>query len=138
MNYKEIAKKTIGHLYQSHNSIRQSGIDTSLVALAELRVSQINGCAYCCHFHSGELRDMGIVQDLLDKLPGWKHSMIFNRKQVLTLKLAESISLLDNNTEVILEDMKNDFTEKEVVELTASIALMNALNRLRISLGDKV
>jgi AhpD family alkylhydroperoxidase len=138
MDYKEIAKKTIGHLYLSHDSIRQSGIDISFVALAELRVSQINGCAYCCRFHSGELRDMGIGQDLLDKLPGWKHSIVFNRKQILTLKLAESISLLDNNTEVIFEDMKNDFNEKEIVELTASIALMNALNRLRISLGDKV
>lgn len=51
MNYKEIAKETIRNLYRAHNSIRKSGIDEKLIALVELRVSQINGCAYCCSYH---------------------------------------------------------------------------------------
>ncbi|WP_228437699.1 carboxymuconolactone decarboxylase family protein [Chryseobacterium sp. 7] len=44
MNYKDIAKETIGNLYKAHHSIRKSGIDEKLIALVELRVSQINGC----------------------------------------------------------------------------------------------
>ncbi|MGY0036337.1 carboxymuconolactone decarboxylase family protein [Pedobacter sp. NJ-S-72] len=62
MNYQEISKETIGYLYKSHQSIRKSEIDIHLIALAELYVSQINGCAYCCSFHSGELRELGIKQ----------------------------------------------------------------------------
>ena len=81
MDYKEIAKKTIGCLYQSHTSIRQSGIDNKLVALAELRTSQLNGCAYCCSFHAEELRKMGIDQKLIDTIPGHKHSFSFDIKQ---------------------------------------------------------
>ncbi|WP_336703442.1 carboxymuconolactone decarboxylase family protein [Chryseobacterium indologenes] len=60
MNYKEIAKETIGNLYKAHHSIRKSGIDEKLIALVELRVSQINGCAYCCSYHAKELSDFGL------------------------------------------------------------------------------
>ncbi|SEP11128.1 carboxymuconolactone decarboxylase family protein [Niastella yeongjuensis] len=56
MDFKKISGEVIDFLYQSHSSIRQSGLDNSLIVLAELRVSQINGCAYCCRFHANELR----------------------------------------------------------------------------------
>ena len=69
VEYKEVSKKTIGHLYSAHSSIRSSDLDPKLIALAELYVSQINGCAYCCAFHSKELRDFGIAQEVIDQIP---------------------------------------------------------------------
>ncbi len=65
MNYKEIAKETIGHLYKVHTSIRKSGIDEKLIALVELRISQINGCAYCCIYHAKELSNFGFERDII-------------------------------------------------------------------------
>ncbi len=59
VDYKSISKDVIGHLYKAHHAIRVSEIDETLVALAELRVAQLVGCAYCCAFHSGELRQVG-------------------------------------------------------------------------------
>ena len=137
MDYKAISKDTIGFLYQSHASIRKSGLDNKLVALAELRVSQLNGCAYCCSFHNNELREMGLTQQVLDKLPGWKHSKAFDQQQQLVLQWAEAITLMQDNLHALREQLEQQFTPKEVVELTASISLMNALNRLRITLGEK-
>ncbi len=137
MDYKEIAKKTIGCLYQSHTSIRQSGIDNKLVALAELRTSQLNGCAYCCSFHAEELRKMGIDQKLIDTIPGHKHSFSFDIKQELVLKWADAITVLSDEVNIIKQEMEHHFSQRELVELTASISLMNTLNRLRITLGDK-
>ncbi|SHF64539.1 carboxymuconolactone decarboxylase family protein [Pedobacter caeni] len=137
MDYKEISKKTIGYLYQSHASIRQSDLDNRLIALAELRTSQMNGCAYCCSFHSNELREMGIPQSLIDQIPGYKHSDAFDEKQLLVLRWTDAITFLSDETEEIKPELESRFTEKELVELTASISLMNALNRLRITLGDK-
>ncbi|RBL92461.1 carboxymuconolactone decarboxylase family protein [Chitinophaga flava] len=137
MDYKTISKETIGFLYQSHASIRKSGLDNKLIALAELRVSQLNGCAYCCSFHSNELRQMGINQDILDKLPGWKHSKAFDPVQELVLLWAEAVTLMQDDLQRIREKLGQHFSEKEVVDLTASISLMNALNRLRITLGEK-
>lgn len=137
MDYKEIAKETIGFLYQSHLSIRQSGIDNKLVALAELRTSQLNGCAYCCSFHSEELRKMGVEQKLIDLIPGYKHSASFDTKQDLVLRWTDAITLISENIDDIKQEMEEYFSQRELVELTASISLMNALNRLRVTLGDK-
>ena len=137
MDYKTISKETIGFLYQSHASIRKSGLDNRLIALAELRVSQLNGCAYCCIFHSSELREMGINQDLLDRMPGWKHSGMFDPQQLLVLQWTEAVTLLQDNLEVLRATLDLHFTAKEVVDLTTSISLMNALNRIRITLGEK-
>jgi len=137
MDYKEIAKETIGCLYQSHSSIRQSGIDNKLVALAELRTSQLNSCAYCCSFHSEELRKMGISQKLIDKIPGYKHSVAFETKQELVLKWTDAVTFISEDIDDIKHEMEQHFSTRELVELTASISLMNALNRLRITLGDK-
>ncbi|AMW80795.1 carboxymuconolactone decarboxylase (plasmid) [Acinetobacter sp. TGL-Y2] len=137
MDYQEISKKTIGHLYSAHTSIRASSIEPEFIALAELYVSQINGCAYCCNFHSKELRDIGIAQDIIDKIPGYKHSNAFSNKQKIVLEFAKAITFLSEDIETIRKNLTNFFSEKEIVELTASISLMGTLNRLRIALGDK-
>lgn len=137
MDYKEISQKTIGHLYSAHSSIRASSIAPELIALAELYVSQVNGCAYCCAFHSKELRDIGVAQEIIDKIPGYKHSNAFSDKQKIVLEYARAITFLSDEIATIRSNLTHFFNEKEVVELTASISLMGALNRLRIALGDK-
>ncbi|MGH1518033.1 carboxymuconolactone decarboxylase family protein [Chryseobacterium sp. JK1] len=137
MNYKEIAKETIGNLYRAHNSIRKSGIDQKLIALVELRVSQINGCAYCCSYHAKELSDFGFEQDVINRLPGWNHTNVFNNQQKLVLEWAEAVIFNKDNWQDIKAKLKEQFSEREIVELTASITLMNTLNTLRITLADK-
>ncbi|MDR6464659.1 carboxymuconolactone decarboxylase family protein [Chryseobacterium sediminis] len=137
MNYKEIAKETIGNLYKAHNSIRKSGIDEKLIALVELRVSQINGCAYCCSYHAKELSDFGFEQDVINRLPGWKHTNAFDDQQKLVLEWAEAIIYNKDDWQNIKSKLIEQFTEREFVELTASITLMNTLNTLRITLAEK-
>lgn len=137
MNYKEISKETIGHLYKAHTSIRKSGIDEKLIALAELRVSQINGCAYCCSYHAKELLDFGFEQDVINRLPGWRHTKVFDSRQKLVLSWAEAILNTNDDWHETKEKLSSHFTEREIVELTASITLMSALNKLRITLAEE-
>ncbi|SMO70865.1 alkylhydroperoxidase AhpD family core domain-containing protein [Chryseobacterium rhizoplanae] len=137
MNYKEIAKETIGNLYKAHNSIRKSGIDQKLIALVELRVSQINGCAYCCSYHAKELSDFGFEQDVINRLPGWKHTNAFDAQQKLVLEWAEAVIYSKDNWHDTKTKLIEQFTEREIVELTASITLMNTLNKLRITLAEE-
>lgn len=137
MNYKEIAKETIGNLYKAHNSIRKSGIDEKLIALVELRVSQINSCAYCCSYHAKELSDFGFEQDIINRLPGWKHTNAFNDQQKLVLEWAEALIYSKDEWQAAKAKLTEQFTEREIVELTVSITLMNTLNKLRITLAEK-
>lgn len=137
MNYKETAKETIGNLYKAHTSIRKSGIDEKLIALAELRVSQINGCAYCCSYHAKELLNFGFEQDTVNQLPGWQHTTAFDTKQKLVLEWAEAITYNNYVWQQIKEKLQQHFTEREIVELTSSITLMSTLNKLRITLAEE-
>lgn len=137
MDYKKLSKENIGLLYKAHASMRQSGLDSKLIALAELKTSQLNGCAYCCSFHAEELRAMGIDQKLIDQIPGYKHSDSFSRTQYAVLQWAETLTLLKQDPTPGLDHLKALFDDKQIVDLTASISLMNALNRLRISLGNE-
>lgn len=137
MDYKKISERTVGHLYSAHQAIRSSELSNEIIALVELYVSQVNGCAYCCSFHANELRNMGISQNLIDRIPGFKHSNQFSKEQFLALEWAEAVTLLSGDLDYLKEKLQQHFSETQIVELTASISLMNALNRLRISLGDK-
>lgn len=64
MNYTEISKEAFNSLYQTRVNFNSS-LNPAIRILAELRVSQINGCAYCCHLHSDEARKLGVSQEKL-------------------------------------------------------------------------
>ncbi|WFQ78617.1 hypothetical protein PXH59_13020 [Xenorhabdus sp. SF857] len=75
----------------------------------------------------------------MDKLPAWFNSNIYSPKEKLALEWCEALTT--NPRQSILDKIKERldavFTEKEIVDLTATIALMSALNRMAVSLGDR-
>lgn len=137
MNYANISKDTIGHLYKCHASLQKSELDARLRVLVELRTSQINGCAFCCGLHAEEARRLGIEQVKLDKLPGWRLSSVFDAREQLALGWTEAVTRMQGEETALLPRMKETFSEREVVDLTVAVSLMNALNRIAISLGDQ-
>ena len=77
-------------------------IDKQLKCLIELRVSQINGCAYCVDLHSQEARNAGELQQRLDCLPVWRECSLFNDSEMAALQWAESVTNI--STETGIED----------------------------------
>ncbi|MBI6549356.1 carboxymuconolactone decarboxylase family protein [Xenorhabdus lircayensis] len=140
MNYAKVSPRIINPLYKSYEEIHASELDQALILLVETRVSQINGCAYCCHLHAEEGRNNhGIEQVKLDKLPAWFNSNIYSPKEKLALEWCEALTTnpKQSTLDKIKEHLDAVFTEKEIVDLTAAISLMNALNRMAVSLGDR-
>jgi len=136
MKYAEISKDTFDFLYKSRTSLNNSPLSVAVRVLAELRVSQINGCAYCCRLHLHEARKIGIHQEKLDTLAAWHTSSSFTEEERAVLQWSESVTYLDKDVEKAKESLLKIYSEKQIVDLTASIAIMNALNRIAISLGD--
>jgi AhpD family alkylhydroperoxidase len=134
MNYAEISKKTISLLEQCSMSLSDSPLDKSLRALVELRVSQINGCAYCCGLHSKQARQLNISQEKLDALPAWHASKLFTDQERAALQWSESVNQIDLDLEEPREHLFRYFTERQIVDLTCCIAIMNAWNRIAICL----
>jgi AhpD family alkylhydroperoxidase len=137
MNYAEISKETIGLLYQCRTSLNKSPLSASIRILAELRVSQINGCAYCCELHTREARHLGVQQDTLDVLPVWRNAPgSFTDEERVVLEWVESVTCLDNDLDVVRDHLLQFYSEREIVDLTTCIGIMNALNRIALSLRE--
>lgn len=109
-------------------------IEHPLIHLIKLRVSQINGCAFCQHMHTNEARKDGEKQARLDVLPAWKEVPVFSAREVAALNWAEKLTLLAAN-DIHDEDfaaVREQFSEEEVVNLTAAIVAINAWNRIAV------
>jgi AhpD family alkylhydroperoxidase len=125
--------KALGAVY---GYVVQSGLDTRLVDLVFLRISQINGCAYCLDMHTRALIKEGVSVQKLALLQAWREAgKVFDMRERAALGWAESVTQVAQ-TGVPDDDFKaasEVFGEKELVDLTIAIGLMNAYNRLAIS-----
>jgi AhpD family alkylhydroperoxidase len=125
--------KALGGVY---GYVSQSGLDVRLVDLVYLRVSQINGCAYCLDMHTRDLIKKGVSIEKLALLQAWREAgALFDTREHAALAWAESVTEVAR-TGVPDEDFQavaSVFSEKELVDLTFAIGLMNTYNRLAIS-----
>lgn len=55
--YYELSPAVYNALVQAKTALENSTLDTTLMELVYLRVSQINGCAFCLEMHSKALRN---------------------------------------------------------------------------------
>ena len=72
VDYVELNQQALAAMLSVKEHI--SSIDKQLQALVEIRVSQINGCAYCVDMHRNQAHQLGVAQQLLDCLPVWRES----------------------------------------------------------------
>ena len=125
--------KALGGVYVA---IQKSGLPKQLVDLAYLRVSQINGCAYCVDMHSRDLLKSGLAVDKLVLLPVWREAgELFSKRERAALAFAETVTRVaeTNVPDADFEAAAAEFSGKELVDLTYAIGLMNAFNRLAIT-----
>jgi AhpD family alkylhydroperoxidase len=126
--------RALGGVYQYVAS--KSGLPSALVDLVYLRVSQINGCAFCIAAHSKDLLTKGATLDKLLLLTAWRETPeVYDARERAALAWAESVTLV-SETGVPDEEFQRataQFTSKELVDLTVAVGLINAYNRLAIS-----
>jgi AhpD family alkylhydroperoxidase len=115
-------------------AIENSGLEHNLIELVKLRASQINGCAFCIHMHTTDLRAHGESEMRLYMLNAWRESPLYSDRERAALAWTESLTLLaatgapDSDYELL----KSKFTEGEQVNLTMLIGAINVWNRLQV------
>ncbi len=125
--------KAFGSVY---GYIMQSGLDEVLVELVYLRVSQINGCAYCLDMHTRDLVKNGVKIEKLALVQAWHEAGgLFSERERSALAWAESVTRVADThvPDEVFQAAAAVFSEKELADLTMAISLMNAFNRLAIS-----
>lgn len=136
MDYKAVSPggyKALGTVY---GYLSQSGLDAALVELVYLRVSQINGCAFCIDMHTRDLRKRGVAVEKIVLVQVWREAAnLFSDKEKAALAWAESVTNVAHTgvPDAAFQAASGALSEKELVDLTIAIGLMNAFNRLAIS-----
>jgi AhpD family alkylhydroperoxidase len=108
--------------------------DPKLLTLVKVRVSQMNGCAYCLHLHRHEGLKLGETEDRLLLLDAWHESQLYTPRERAALAWAESLTRIAKThaPDAAYEEARSVFSEDELLALSIGIAMINAWNRLAI------
>lgn len=111
-----------------------ASLDPSLIHLINVRVSQINGCVFCLRMHNEEARRDGEQQSRLDVLSAWREASEFSARERSALGWAEVLTDISHKpvSDQVYREISDNFTEAELVNLTAVILQINSWNRMAI------
>jgi len=126
------AAKLMAHL---NAYLKKSSIEMSLRHLVLLRVSQINGCAYCVDLHTSEALRDGEDGQRLHCLVAWHETSLYSPRECAALAYAESVTRIIEShvSDDDYEKAAQQFSDLELVDLTLMVSAMNAWNRMAIS-----
>jgi len=136
LDYDQIAPAGVKALGGVYGYVIQSGLPAALVELAYLRISQINNCAYCLDMHTRDLLKKGEEIEKLALVQAWREAgNIFDPRERAALAWAETVTRVaeTNVPDDAYQAARAAFDERELVDLTIAISLMNAYNRMAIS-----
>ena len=134
IKYNEINPRAVNVLASIDKHF--TAIDRRLRALVELRVSQINGCVYCIDMHSRQAREEGESQQRLDCLVAWEECPFFSEAERAAFAWAEALTHVSKThaPDRVYEILCRHYPEREIVDLTLIISVMNAWNRISIGM----
>ena len=116
--------------------IQRCGLPPLLIELVKMRASQINGCAFCLDMHSKDARKRGETEQRLYLLSGWHESPLYTPAERAALAWTEALTLVSQThaPDADYEALRPHFSEKEIVDLTILIGMINLWNRLAIGM----
>lgn len=136
LDYNKIAPAGVKALGGVYGYVTQSSLSPVLIDLVYLRISQINNCAYCLDMHTRDLLKKGVKVEKLALLQAWAESGdLFDVRERAALAWAETVTrVADTNVpDAAYQAARTVLEERELVDLTIAIGLMNTYNRLAIS-----
>ncbi len=125
--------KAFGNVYVT---VMKGSLPKDLIDLVYLRVSQINGCAFCIDMHTRDLLKSGQPVEKLALLQVWHDAgKVFTARERVALEWAESVTCVASTgiPDDVYEAAASEFTDSELAELTYAIGLMNAFNRFGVA-----
>ena len=116
----------------------ETGLEPVLLDLVRLLASRMNGCEYCIHLHSTELRKLNEPEERIAGVVEWRDSSAYTQRERAALAWAEAVTNIQEGhaPDAAYALVREHFSEVETVNLTLVITTINAWNRLAISLGD--
>lgn len=117
-----------------------STVEPIIKELIKIRVSQINGCAYCLNMHTIDALKIGETSQRIYLLNAWWETELFTEKEKAALNLAEHLTMISSEgaPEIVIDEALMHFSEKEFVDLVLMITQINTWNRINIAVHNDI
>ena len=115
------------------DAVDHATLEESVTELVKIRVSQVNGCAYCLQLHLNIARRVGVPEAKLGLVAVWPEtSGVFTPRETAALAWAEQLARMPVSPvpETAWPALRAHFSEHEATDLTVAIANISAWNRL--------
>jgi AhpD family alkylhydroperoxidase len=135
LSYAKAAPAAYRAMAALERYVKECGLELPLIELVKIRVSQINGCAYCLDMHTQDARAEGESEKRIYTLPAWRETPFFSEREQAALAWAEAVTLVSEThvPDDVYEQARAQFSEEELVNLTMVVVAINGWNRLSIS-----
>ena len=127
--------KFIKHLNSAARVALNAGVPLATLELVELRVSQINGCAYCVDMHSKDLAHHGESTVRINLVATWREATVYTEEERAALALAEASTRIADSAGVpddVWQNAAKHYDEEQLGALIAAIAGINTWNRINV------
>lgn len=141
MSVREVAPEAYKAVFGLQKYVNSSHLGKHLIALVDIRASQINRCAWCLDMHVEEARQAGASQRQLDLVAAWQEAgELFSERERAALAFTEQVTLIseDGVSDEVWARVRAAFSEQEVVELLMTIATINVWNRLNVTIRTEL
>jgi AhpD family alkylhydroperoxidase len=138
--YATLAPKPFKGLLALSALVQDGLLGRKLVDLVFLRVSQINGCAFCIDMHWRDLMAHDEEPRRLNCVAGWREAPFFDARERAALHWAELVTGIPHRdpSDAEFAALRAHFSDAEIAELSFAIVVINAWNRLNVSLRTPV
>lgn len=138
--YYTLAPKAFESLLALSNAVQEGLLGRKLTDLVFLRVSQINGCAFCIDMHWRDLIAQQEDPRRLNCVAGWREAPFFDARERAALHWAELVTAIPHRdpSDEEFEALRAHFSDAEIAELGFAIVVINAWNRLNVSFRNPV
>ena len=135
LDYMSVAPEALKGMIELEKFLHQSGLERTLYELVKTRASQINGCAYCIDMHTKDARKAGETEQRLYALSAWREAPFYTERERAALAYTEALTLISENeiSDLLYENTRKNFNEKDLISLTMAIIAINGWNRLALS-----
>jgi AhpD family alkylhydroperoxidase len=117
-------------------AVSGSTLPHTIQELVKLRASQINGCGFCTDMHAKDAVAEGETWLRLNLVAAWREATVFTEAERAALALAEEGTRLadahEGVSDATWEQVRKHFDDDQIGALIATVALINAYNRLNV------
>ncbi len=137
LNYAQVKPAAIKAMMGLENAVVAGTIEKPLAELVRMRVSQMNGCAFCMDMHSHDMLSAGETPQRIFLLDGWRESPVYSDRERAALAWAEKLTTLPGHhvSDADYEALAPHFSDEETVDLTLLIVAINGWNRFGVGFG---